>query len=157
MSENRFADCATVEHVLRSLLPIEPPEVWDALEADALARIAELTQPVVDGAARERAIYAIRQWWNKPGRDDHGQLLDRIIDALGYTPAPPKLICTCGEFETIVCEEHPAPASPPVVELDADDLRGLADALEGLDNYADGLKIASRNGGWVLRIGGGDE
>lgn len=181
MSENRFAGCQEPKSVLwewRRVIDIGPIPIsldeQDMLESAALARIRELTPPTVSEEARERAksvVYAAMMEAERLGPDVPAahRWLDRIIDALGYTPAPPKLICTCGEFETIVCEEHPAPASPPVVELDQADLETLARLLASWSDLALhlGVDVSHRlpigygdirqrddDGAWVLRIGG---
>lgn len=191
MTKNKFADCTTLEAVLwrfkrqTSGASARGTDSVNRLEAEALARIRELTPPTtVSEEAREQARTEARKWWDEPcghNPDSYNHpdvLADRIIDALGYTPAPPKLICTCGEFETIVCEKHPEPAPPPVVDLAPDELRWLAAVVEDYEKLYDdasrvvdddtlppmfylhlrdsrqSVRVVCGENCWVLRIGG---
>lgn len=149
MTENRFADCETVHHVLRAALPVEPPELWDAIEADALARIRELTPPVVSEEARERARRAARKWWNEPTSVNADALADRIIDALGYTPtSSEQLAAMTAEaadddgYASVNGFVDTRPAPPPVVDLAPDELRWLAAVVEDYEKlYNDASRV----------------
>lgn len=95
MSNNRFAYCDCPEQVLwayrSATMNLEPNS---HIDADALARIRELTppeKPVVSEEARERAWESAGAQMQKLRLRPTGEwfecLLDSIIDALGYTAA----------------------------------------------------------------------
>lgn len=93
MSDNRFKDCETAEAVLMKFWRALPVALAYELRPDALARIAELQPRTVDEAGRERAREVTYDWWlNTTGmsRANADQLVDRIIDALGWTAAEPE-------------------------------------------------------------------
>lgn len=122
MSENRFADCETVGDVLAEIREsVGKGWIIDRdIDKDAVARIAELTRPTVDKTARERALGELADAVSGLGAEAPTQWLrdklDRIIDALNYTPEPtghtsPQREWLPGDSDDV----SPAPA----VDLDA--------------------------------------
>lgn len=110
MSENRFADCTTPLNVMIRYGNIYPYTVTATVEqaeiaGEALARIAELSPRTVPEEAWERARAEVRKWWYS--FDERGtvdDLVDRIIDALGWTTAEPeRTAATCGMGDENPC------------------------------------------------------
>lgn len=113
MSDNRFAHCVTADQVLHSYAVMPDPEPGCA---EALARIAELSRPVVDEAARERVAEVLRVEFGGPVEAWAG-LGDRIIDALGYAAPEPTPVWPCGGTDECLCgtprdiRNQPAPTA----------------------------------------------